>query len=92
MDGTGKPGEPPGQNDQTADKLPHATTQDYDVEDGDVATSKRDRYGDDNSRYKDLIRPTPAANRCRFDEGRADGRGFVISGCDRLALASPNKA
>lgn len=48
MGGTGKPGEPPGKDDRKADKLPPATTEDDDFEDGDIATPKRDRYGNDD--------------------------------------------
>ena len=47
MGGTGKNKEPPKKEDRKSKKLPPATTDD-DWDDGDIATPKRDRYGDDD--------------------------------------------
>jgi hypothetical protein len=52
MGGTGKNKEPPNKEppkkeDRKSKKLPPATTDD-DWDDGDIATPKRDRYGDDD--------------------------------------------
>jgi hypothetical protein len=48
MSGVGKKNEHPGKDDGKSRKSPPATTEDDDVEDGDIATPKRDRYGDDD--------------------------------------------
>jgi hypothetical protein len=48
MGGTGKNQEPPKKDDGKSKKSPPATTEDDDREDGDFATPKRDRYGDDD--------------------------------------------
>jgi hypothetical protein len=48
MGGTGKNSEPAKQKDRKPVKSPPATVEDDDVEDGDIATPKRDRYGDDD--------------------------------------------
>jgi hypothetical protein len=48
MNGVGKKNEHPGKDDGKSRKSPPATTEDDDVEDGDIATPKRDRYGDDD--------------------------------------------
>jgi hypothetical protein len=47
MGGTDKNKEPPKKEDRKSKKLPPATTDD-DGQDGDIATPKRDRYGDDD--------------------------------------------
>ena len=48
MGGTGKNNELPKKADRKSKKSPPATTEDDDSEDGDIATPKRDRYGDDD--------------------------------------------
>jgi hypothetical protein len=56
MGGTGKKSELPGKDDgkskksarKSSGKSPPATAEDDDVEDGDIATPKRDRYGEDD--------------------------------------------
>lgn len=48
MGGTGKIGELPTQEDRKPVESPTATVEDDDAEDGDFATPKRDRYGDDD--------------------------------------------
>ena len=48
MGGTGKKSELPGKNDGKPKKPPPAPVEDDDIEDGDFATPKRDRYGDDD--------------------------------------------
>jgi hypothetical protein len=48
MGGTGKKNELPSKDDGKSSKLPPAPTEDDDVEDGDIATPKRDRHGDDD--------------------------------------------
>jgi hypothetical protein len=51
MGGTGKNGELPKpgvRKPSKPSKPPPAPTEDDDVEDGDIATPKRDRYGDDD--------------------------------------------
>jgi hypothetical protein len=47
MGGTGKKSEPPKKADDKK-KPPPAPIEDDDYEDGDIATPKRDRYGDDD--------------------------------------------
>ena len=47
MGGTGKKGESPTKDDGKPKKPPHRPVQDDD-EDGDIATPKRDRHGDDD--------------------------------------------
>ena len=47
MGGTGKKSEPPKKADDKP-KKPPAPIEDDDYEDGDIATPKRDRYGDDD--------------------------------------------
>jgi hypothetical protein len=49
MGGTGKQGKPPRKDDGKSKKLPAAMpADDEDVEDGDIATPKRDRYDEDD--------------------------------------------
>jgi hypothetical protein len=48
MGGTGKKNEPPKKTDDKSKKSPPAPSEDDDYEDGDIATPKRDRYGDDD--------------------------------------------
>jgi hypothetical protein len=52
MGGTGKKRELPGWDDgksqKSSTKPPPATAGDDDLEDGDIATPKRDRYGEDD--------------------------------------------
>ena len=52
MGGTGKKSELPvrddGKSKKSSSKSPPATAEDDDVEDGDIATPKRDRYGEDD--------------------------------------------
>jgi hypothetical protein len=48
MGGTGKKKELPGKDDEKPKKPPPAPSEDDDYEDGDFATPKRDRYGDDD--------------------------------------------
>jgi hypothetical protein len=49
MGGTGKKGELPGKDDGKPRKPPPPTpVEDDDIEDGDFATPKRDRHGDDD--------------------------------------------
>ena len=44
---TGKPSEPPKSDDKAKKPKPPRDTED-DCDDGDIATPKRDRYGDDD--------------------------------------------
>jgi hypothetical protein len=44
----GKKSELPGKDDGKPKKPPPAPVEDEDVEDGDISTPKRDRYGDDD--------------------------------------------
>jgi hypothetical protein len=48
MGRTGKGNEPPKKDEDKSNKPPPAATEDSDYEDGDIATPKRDRYGDDD--------------------------------------------
>jgi hypothetical protein len=48
MGGIGKNNEPPKPGDDKPKKPPVAPIADDDVEDGDIATPKRDRHGDDD--------------------------------------------
>ena len=52
MGGTGKKSELPGKDDgksrKSSRKSPPATAEDDDAEDGDIATPKRDRHGEDD--------------------------------------------
>jgi hypothetical protein len=48
MGGNGKKNQLPGKDDGNSGKSPPVTTEDDDVEDGDIATPKRDRHGDDD--------------------------------------------
>jgi hypothetical protein len=48
MSGNGKKNELPGKDEGKSRKSPPVTAEDDDVEDGDIATPKRDRYGDDD--------------------------------------------
>ena len=48
MCGIGKKGEPPKQADDKAKKPPAKPVDDDDTDDGDFATPKRDRYGEDD--------------------------------------------
>jgi hypothetical protein len=48
MGGTGKKSEPPKKADDEPKKPPPAPIEDDDYEDGDIATPKRDRYGEDD--------------------------------------------
>lgn len=48
MGGTGKKNEPPTTDDSKPKKPPPRPVEDDDYEDGDIATPKRDRSGDDD--------------------------------------------
>jgi hypothetical protein len=48
MGGTGKKKKLPGKDDDKSKKSPPKPVEDDDVEDGDIATPKRDRYGEDD--------------------------------------------
>lgn len=48
MGGAGKQNELPGKNDGKSKKPQPVPVEDDDAEDGDFATPKRDRYGDDD--------------------------------------------
>ena len=48
MGGIGKKGAPPKKEDAKPKKPPPKPAEDDDVEDGDFATPKRDRHGDDD--------------------------------------------
>jgi hypothetical protein len=48
MGGIGKKSEPPKQGDAKPRKPPPVPADDDDFEDGDIATPKRDRHGDDD--------------------------------------------
>jgi len=48
MGGTGKKSEIPNKDDGKSKKSPPAPAEDDDYEDGDFATPKRDRHGDDD--------------------------------------------
>jgi hypothetical protein len=48
MGGTGKNSEPSKKTDDKAKKPPRTPVEDDDYEDGDIATPKRDRYGNDD--------------------------------------------
>ena len=48
MGGTGRKKEPPKKPDDKAKKPEHAPVEDDDFEDGDFATPKRDRHGNDD--------------------------------------------
>lgn len=48
MGGTGRRNKPPVKDDDGPVKAPPAPIEDDDVEDGDIATPKRDRNGDDD--------------------------------------------
>ena len=48
MGGTGKKSELPSKDDGKPKKPPPTPAEDDDIEDGDIATPKRDRYGDDD--------------------------------------------
>jgi len=48
MGGIGKKGEPPKKEDTKPKKPPPTPAEDDDFEDGDFATPKRDRHGDDD--------------------------------------------
>jgi len=48
MGGIGKKSEPPKKEDAKSKKPPPAPADDDDFEDGDIATPKRDRHGDDD--------------------------------------------
>jgi hypothetical protein len=48
MGGTGKKNEPPNKEGGKSKKRPPAPAEDDDYEDGDFATPKRDRHGDDD--------------------------------------------
>ena len=48
MGGTGKKNEPPTKADGKPKKPPPRPAEDDDYEDGDIATPKRDRHGDDD--------------------------------------------
>ena len=48
MGGTGKNSEPPKKADDKPKKPPRNPVEDDDYEDGDIATPKRDRYGNDD--------------------------------------------
>jgi hypothetical protein len=48
MGGTGKKNDPPGKDGDKPKKSPLKPLEDDDYEDGDFATPKRDRHGDDD--------------------------------------------
>jgi hypothetical protein len=48
MGRTGKKSERPQKTNDKTKKAPPAPAEDSDIEDGDIATPKRDRYGDDD--------------------------------------------
>jgi hypothetical protein len=48
MGGTGKKNELPGKDDHKSKKSPPKPVANDDIEDGDIATPKRDRYGEDD--------------------------------------------
>ena len=48
MGGIGKKNERPKKNDDKSKKSPPPPTEDDEIEDGDIATPKRDRDGDDD--------------------------------------------
>ncbi len=48
MGKTGKNSEPPKAKDDKSKKPPPPPSDEDDLEDGDIATPKRDRHGDDN--------------------------------------------
>ena len=48
MGGTGRKTELPNKEDDKSRKSPPAPVEDNDIEDGDFATPKRDRHGDDD--------------------------------------------
>ena len=48
MGGTGKKSKPPGGDENQSKKSPRKPLEDDDYEDGDIATPKRDRYGEDD--------------------------------------------
>ena len=48
MGGTGKSSEPPKKTDDKPNKPPQIPVEDDDYEDGDIATPKRDRSGNDD--------------------------------------------
>ena len=48
MGGTGKKSELPGKAGSKSKKPPRKPVEDDDYEDGDIATPKRDRYGEDD--------------------------------------------
>ena len=48
MSRAGKKSEPPQKTKDKSKKAPPAPAEDNDFEDGDIATPKRDRYGDDD--------------------------------------------
>ncbi len=48
MGGTGKNSEPPKKTDDKPKKPPQTPVEDDDYEDGDIATPKRDRSGNDD--------------------------------------------
>ena len=48
MGGIRKKGKPPGKDSNKPKKAPPKPAEDDDYEDGDIATPKRDRYGDDD--------------------------------------------
>jgi hypothetical protein len=48
MAGTGKKKEPPGKDEKKANKAPAPVVEDEAREDGDFATPKRDRHGEDD--------------------------------------------
>ena len=48
MGGTGKKSDPPKKSDEKPQKPPRIPVEDVDYEDGDIATPKRDRSGNDD--------------------------------------------
>jgi hypothetical protein len=48
MGGTGRTREPPKKPDDKSNKPPPVPVEDEDYEDGDIATPKRDRHGNDD--------------------------------------------
>jgi hypothetical protein len=48
MNGTGRKSEPPKKDDEKSKKPARVPVEDDDFEDGDMATPKQDRHGDDD--------------------------------------------
>ena len=91
MSGPGKNCKPSGKHEGKAKKPPAAPVEDADVEDGDIATPKRDRYGEDEPlQGRDRMVPTqfpPLRQRSRGQPcSRIHGQitGIADSSCQAL--------